>query len=65
MNEKIRKTNEQVAKTAIKGLQSCNMSGYYAEDKEVALKQALSDPEGSTIAMGGCMRSGEIGSILL
>ena len=54
MNEMIRKRNEQLAKTVIKGLQSRNMSGYYAEDKEAALKQALElIPEGSTIAMGG------------
>ena len=31
MNEMIRKRNEQLAKTVIKGLQSRNMSGYYAE----------------------------------
>ena len=62
MNEMIRKRNEQLAKTVIKGLQSRNMSGYYAEDKEAALKQALElIPEGSTIAMGGCMSAGEIG----
>ena len=36
MNEMIRKRNEQLAKTVIKGLQSRNMSGYYAEDKEAA-----------------------------
>ena len=60
MNEMIRKRNEQLAKTVIKGLQSRNMSGYYAEDKEAALKQALElIPEGSTIAMGGCMSAGE------
>lgn len=47
MNEMIRKRNEQLAKTVIKGLQSRNMSGYYAEDKEAALKQALElIPEG-------------------
>ena len=64
MNEMIRKRNEQLAKTVIKGLQSRNMSGYYAEDKEAALKQALElIPEGSTIAMGGCMSAGEIGLI--
>ena len=35
-----------------------------AEDKEAALKQALElIPEGSTIAMGGCMSAGEIGLI--
>ena len=64
MDEMIRKRNEQLAKTVIKGLQSRNMSGYYAEDKEAALKQALElIPEGSTIAMGGCMSAGEIGLI--
>ena len=64
MNEMIRKRNEQLAKTVIKGLQSRNMSGYYAEDKEAAPKQALElIPEGSTIAMGGCMSAGEIGLI--
>ena len=35
MNEMIRKRNEQLAKTVIKGLQSRNMSGYYAEDKRL------------------------------
>ena len=39
MNEMIRKRNEQLAKTVIKGLQSRNMSGYYAEDKEALKKQ--------------------------
>ena len=34
MNEMVRKRNEQLAKTVIKGLQSRNMSGYYAEDKD-------------------------------
>ena len=64
MNEMIRKRNEQLAKTVIKGLQSRNMSGYYAADKEEALKKALElIPEGSTIAMGGCMSAGEIGLI--
>ncbi len=40
------------------------MSGYYAADKEEALKQALQlIPEGSSIAMGGCMSAHEIGLI--
>ena len=41
MNEMIRKRNEQLAKTVIKGLQSRNMSGYYAEDKEAAIRLAI------------------------
>ena len=48
----------------IKGLESRNMSGYYAQDKEAALKQALElIPNGSTIAMGGCMSAHEIGLV--
>lgn len=40
------------------------MSGYYAQDKEAALKQALElIPNGSTIAMGGCMSAHEIGLV--
>ena len=41
MDENVKKRNEVLAQTVIKGLQSRNMSGYYAEDKEAALKQAL------------------------
>ena len=64
MNENIKKRNECLAKTVIKGLDSRNMTGYYAESKEEALKKALElIPEGSTIAMGGCMSAHEIGLI--
>lgn len=60
----MRKRNEQLAKTVIKGLNSRNMSGYYAADKEEAVKLALElIPEGSTVAMGGCMTAHEIGLI--
>lgn len=41
MDENVKKRNEVLAQTVINGLQSRNMSGYYAEDKEAALKQAL------------------------
>lgn len=62
MNEIIQKRNECLAKTVIKGLNSRNMSGYYAPNKEEALKLALSMiPKESTIAMGGCMSAAEIG----
>lgn len=48
----------------IKGLKSRNMSGYYAADKEEAVKLALElIPEESSIAMGGCMSAQEIGLI--
>ena len=41
MDENMKKRNEILAKTVIKGLESRNMSGYYAADKEAAVKQAL------------------------
>ena len=64
MNENLVKRNECLVQTVIKGLQSRNMSGYYAANREEALKLALElIPEGSTIAMGGCMSAHEIGLI--
>lgn len=64
MNENIFKRNELLAQKVIKGLQSRNMSGYYAADKEAALKQALAlIPKGSTITMGGGMSVHEIGLV--
>lgn len=64
MDEMVKKRNERLAQTVIKGLQSRNMSGYYAADKEEALKKALElIPEGSSIAMGGCRSAHEIGLI--
>ena len=64
MDENMKKRNERLAQTVIKGLQSRNMSGYYAEDKEAALKQALElIEENSTISMGGCMSAHEIGLV--
>ena len=64
MDENLKKRNERLAQTVIKGLQSRNMTGYYAEDKEAALKQALElIEENSTISMGGCMSAHEIGLV--
>lgn len=64
MDENMRKRNELLAQTVIKGLKSRNMSGYYAADKEEAVKLALElILEGSSIAMGGCMSAQEIGLI--
>ena len=64
MNENIAKKNEALAQTVIKGLESRNMTGFYAASKEDALKTALSlIPENSTIAMGGCTSATEIGLI--
>lgn len=64
MDENMKKRNERLAQTVIKGLQSRNMTGYYAEDKEAALKQALElIEENSTISMGGCTSAHEIGLV--
>ena len=64
MDENMKKRNERLAQKVIKGLQSRNMTGYYAEDKEAALKQALElIEENSTISMGGCMSAHEIGLV--
>ena len=64
MNSSITKRNALLSKKVIKGLQSRNMTGYYAENKEEALEKALSlIPEGSVIGMGGCMSAHEIGLV--
>lgn len=64
MNENITKRNELLAKKVIAGLESRNMSGYYAANKEEALKKALElIPEGSSISMGGAMSAHEIGLV--
>ena len=41
MNENIIKRNELLAQKVIKGLESRNMTGFYAESKEAALAKAL------------------------
>ena len=62
MNPNITKRGELLAQKVIEGLDSRNMTGYYAADKEAALKLALSlIPEGSTVTMGGGMSVHEIG----
>ena len=65
MNEEIiTKRNTLLAKKVIKGLESRNMKGYWAESKEEALKLALGMiPEGSTVTMGGAMSAHEIGLV--
>ncbi len=64
MSEFIHKRNDLLAKTVIKGLESRNMTGYYAKTKEEALQTALSlIPEGSSVTMGGCMSAIEIGLV--
>ncbi len=64
MNENIIKRNELLSQKIIKGLESRNMTGYYAATKEEALKKALElIPEGSSISMGGAMSAHEIGLV--
>ena len=64
MNKNITARNEKLAKEVIKGLESRQMSGYWAADKEEALKQALAlIPEGSSVTMGGAMSAHEIGLV--
>lgn len=62
MNANITKRNDLLAQKVIKGLESRNMKGYYAHDREEALGIALSlIPEGSSVTMGGGMSIEEIG----
>ncbi len=56
------KRNDLLSEKVIKGLKSRNMDGYYAHTKEEALQIALNlIPEGSSVTMGGCTSSAEIG----
>ena len=64
MNENITKRNGLLAQKVIKGLESRNMSGYYAETKAEALKVALGLIEkGASVTMGGGMSVHEIGLV--
>ncbi len=64
MNEITTKRNDLLAQKIIKGLESRNMSGYYAATNEKALEIALSlIPEGSSVTMGGAMSAHEIGLV--
>ncbi len=64
MNENIVKRNRMLSEKVIKGLESRNMKGYYAESKEEALKIALDlIPAKSSVTMGGAMSAHEIGLV--
>ena len=64
MNEFTFKRNQLLKDKVIKGLTSRNMTAYYAESKEEALKKALEIiPEGSSVTMGGAMSAREIGLV--
>ncbi|MDO4490292.1 MAG: lactate utilization protein [Lachnospiraceae bacterium] len=62
MNTNTVEKNRLLADLVIRGLESRNMTGYYAETKEEALKMALElIPEGSKVARGGSFTVNEIG----
>lgn len=64
MDKNIVKRNDLLAQKVIKGLKSRNMTGYYAHDREEAVKIALDlIPEGSSVTMGGGMSVHEIGLV--
>ncbi len=64
MDPNIVKRNELLAQKVIRGLESRNMTGYYAKDREEAKHIALSlIPEGSSVTMGGTVSAREIGLI--
>lgn len=62
MNDNRIKRNNKLAEKIIAGLASRNMTGYYVNSKEEALKKALElIPEGSSVTKGGSMSVLEIG----
>ena len=64
MDKNLYTRNEKLAQKVIKGLESRNMTGYYAASKEEALQKALElIPGGSTVTMGGAMSAFEIGLV--
>lgn len=61
-NNMINERNKKVAGGIIENLKKRNMSGYYADNREEALKLALSlIPEGSVVTQGGSVSTAEIG----
>ena len=64
MSNNIAKRNALLAEKIIKNLEQRNMTGYYAENAEEALKLALSlIPEGASVSNGGAHSAEEIGLI--
>lgn len=62
MNENRVKRNRLLGEKIVKGLESRNMEGYYADTKEDALAKALEwIPQGSSVSWGGSMSVNEIG----
>ena len=64
MNGFVLKRNALLAEKVIKGLESRNMTGWYAADRAAAVKLALDlIPEGGTVTMGGALSAREIGLV--
>lgn len=64
MLEETRLRNEKLAQVVIKGLESRNMTGHYASNKEEALSKVLElIGEGNSVTMGGCHSAQEIGLV--
>ena len=64
MDINVSKRNALLAQKVIKGLESRNMKGYYAQNKKEALKLALElIAEGSSVTMGGSASVHEIGLV--
>ena len=62
MNEIVASKNEILGQNIIKGLEKRNMKGFYAKDREEAIKIALDlIEEGSTVTMGGAQTIKDIG----
>ncbi len=62
MNKMISERNRKLAEKVIRGLESRNMEGHYAETKEEALKIALAlIPAGSGVGWGGSVSIADIG----
>ena len=64
MDPNLYKRNELLAQKVIKGLNSRNMTGYYAADREEARQLALAlISEGASVTLGGAMSAHEIGLV--
>ena len=64
MDERIYKRNEVRAQRVMKGLESRNMTAYYAADGEEACRIAMGlIPDGGVVAMGGCESAVQIGLV--
>lgn len=62
MNENVTKKNDILGQNIVKGLEKRNMVGYYAENREEAIRIALDlIGEGSSVNMGGSQTIKDIG----